>query len=682
MSSRTDPIHEVRHDPLQLAILTSVEQNRRLRWDGSFVESGVKILVLVAILGSCVLEAQITLSGVSHVQIIVDSLLYHTELLSKYYLFGGDTSCKLSHLRPGNHSAQAEAYDVTLLGQSEVLNLVEGSRDITTAPADPSPVSITASVTTVPLWSVYEVAMNSATSYSNAYTGVSVTATFTGPNGTTKYVKGFWDGGNSFRLRFTPTIRGVWTYSIGSQPTDAGLARSGTLNVTGPKPGEHGFLRRDPSSVYNFRFDDGTHYFMMGQTYYNIILNLNGGGDWKTAIANSRAYGFSKVRILLYSWGAVAPYSDIVPFIGTASNSNKDQLNVVFWQEFDQLVSYVKSQGMIADLILFNDGSYSYGTTTQNKRYIEYALARVGGYTNVIWCVSNEYNNVPATGEIDTEKAALANGFTDGSGYYAADAQMKFLGDTLHDADPYFLSDSLSQAPRPLSAHQHTQVGFLGFELGATSLHPTWFSHAIIQYGPRNSVTSNGDQWGNSGSQNNYGRKLPVVNDEYGYIDPSNAYHLKDGTRFTQTRAVLRNAIWGIVTGGGFGTLGGDTTVVGACSSGPIFCGNWLDQPDYYGDIKIMTRFVSTLPFWQMAPANRVSGARAYAWGRAGDFVIYAAAGGTVIFNGLSPTLCNVVRLDPRTGTTKSLGTETGSFPLVSPDSQDYVYHLTGSRCR
>src|SRR5262249_34269955 len=224
--------------------------------------------------------------------------------------------------------------------------------------------------------------------------------------------------------------------------------------------------------------------------------------------------------------------------------------NFVFWQELDELVSYVKSQGMIADLILFNDGRYSYGTNEQNKRYIEYVLARVAGYTNVIWCVSNEYDYVPAAAETDTERAARSNGFVATGNYSAADAQMKFLGDFLRGADPYFLSDSLSQAPRPLSAHQHTQRTFLGFKLDDTPLHPTWFSHAIIQYGPRNSVTSMGDEWGNSGSLNNYGYKLPVVNDEYGYIDNS-VYRLKDGTTFTETRTVLRNALWGIITGGG-----------------------------------------------------------------------------------------------------------------------------------
>src|SRR5262245_19194446 len=307
-----------------------------------------------------------------------------------------------------------------VVGQSEFSNPAKGSGHTKNVAADPHLFSQKRAVPTAPLWSIFELRMKSATSYSNAYTEVSVTATFSGPNRAMKVVKGFWDGGNLFRVRFTPTRQGKWTYSVTSQPKDPGLTRSGTLYVTGPRPDEHGFLRRDPSGTYNFAFDDSSHYLMIRQTYYNIILNVNGGGDWKVAIANSRAYGFSKLRILLYSWGAVAPYADIVPFVGTASNSNKDQPNFVFWQELDELVSYVKSQGMIADLILFNDGRYSYGTNEQNKRYIEYVLARVAGYTNVIWCVSNEYDYVPAAAETDTERAARSNGFVATGNYSAA----------------------------------------------------------------------------------------------------------------------------------------------------------------------------------------------------------------------------------------------------------------------
>jgi Protein of unknown function (DUF4038) len=171
---------------------------------------------------------------------------------------------------------------------------------------------------------------------------------------------------------------------------------------------------------------------MMGQTHYNIIESVAAGGSWRAAIANSKAMGFSKVRIPLYRWGPIhhgrkSIYPDIIPFAparpgqisripnrGTLANHN--QLNLKFWDDFDTLVEYVHEQGMVADLILFNDGGPSYGQGVggagsgrmQNERYIKYALARLAGKTNVTWCMANEYDYVEAAREDDTELAALA----------------------------------------------------------------------------------------------------------------------------------------------------------------------------------------------------------------------------------------------------------------------------------
>ena len=48
-------------------------------------------------------------------------------------------------------------------------------------------------------------------------------ATFTGPKGSTIRMPGFWDGGNTWRVRFTHTLPGRWMYRTSSRPKDAGL---------------------------------------------------------------------------------------------------------------------------------------------------------------------------------------------------------------------------------------------------------------------------------------------------------------------------------------------------------------------------------------------------------------------------------------------------------------------------
>nr|MBA2304046.1 DUF5060 domain-containing protein [Acidobacteriota bacterium] len=94
----------------------------------------------------------------------------------------------------------------------------------------------------VPQWSVHEITLTAVESHKNPYTDVTVTATFNGPGGAVKTVKGFWDGGQAFKVRFTPDQIGAWTYSIAASPADAGLIASGTITATAPVAGNHGFL--------------------------------------------------------------------------------------------------------------------------------------------------------------------------------------------------------------------------------------------------------------------------------------------------------------------------------------------------------------------------------------------------------------------------------------------------------
>jgi Domain of unknown function (DUF5060) len=107
-----------------------------------------------------------------------------------------------------------------------------------------SPPSSRTSNQTVRQWSVHELRLTAENSYANPYTDVTRAAVFTPPpacQSSTKLIRGFWEGGDQFRVRFTPTCPGVWKYSISSSPADPGLARkSGSIAVLPPNPGEHG----------------------------------------------------------------------------------------------------------------------------------------------------------------------------------------------------------------------------------------------------------------------------------------------------------------------------------------------------------------------------------------------------------------------------------------------------------
>src|ERR1035437_9360488 len=81
----------------------------------------------------------------------------------------------------------------------------------------------------VHIWDKQEVILTSARSWPNPYTDVTVFVDLTGPN-FKKRIYGFWDGGQTFRVRVLATAPGTWTWRSGSNPPDQGLAgKTGTF---------------------------------------------------------------------------------------------------------------------------------------------------------------------------------------------------------------------------------------------------------------------------------------------------------------------------------------------------------------------------------------------------------------------------------------------------------------------
>lgn len=111
--------------------------------------------------------------------------------------------------------------------------------------------------------------------YLSPFDDVNVDVTFTGPDGTTMVVPAFWDGGDTWKVRFAPNRLGTWTYTTtSSNPADLGLhQRTGSIDCV-PYTGsleiyERGFVRTEPGKRY-FVYDDGTPFFYIGDTHWSM----------------------------------------------------------------------------------------------------------------------------------------------------------------------------------------------------------------------------------------------------------------------------------------------------------------------------------------------------------------------------------------------------------------------------
>jgi hypothetical protein len=445
-------------------------------------------------------------------------------------------------------------------------------------------------------------------------------------------------------------VPGSWSYTIASNQNDSGLQRGGTIDVRPAAAGVRGFLRRDPDNPQSFRFDSGERYFMMGQTYYEIVRAARSDAGsppaWQTAVQKSHQSGMNKVRLLAYPWGgteATSPmfFPDSYPFAG----NNHDTLDIAHWSALDRVVRYLSDQGMVADVALFADTTSAFGTQAQDDRYIRYLMARYAAFPNVIWCLTNEWE---FTGKPQT--------------YW------DHVGSIVRNEDPWMAQGG---ALRPLSIHNKTS----GATGGKFSFFGSpWPVHAVIQYGTRNQQFSNGDQWGNYSITQNDGHGMPVVNDEYGYIGEAN---------FTQTQH--RNALWSIAMGGGYGSAG-DARVFndgpGGVAGIIIRSAVWHDAPEYQ-DIKRYADFWTTrgIRYWEMSEQNALvqSGARVYTLGKPNtEYVVYAAAGGTIKLAIPSGRNYQVTRYNPRDGSSATLGTISGASQWTLPDSNDWVLDIKG----
>jgi len=129
------------------------------------------------------------------------------------------------------------------------------------------------------VWEKQELTFTAARSFTNAYTEAMVWVDLTGPN-FSKRVYGFWDGGQTFRVRFLATEPGTWTWKSDSSPTDDGLAgKSGSFEAVPwsetekqANPLRRGFLC-PTANHHALEHADGTPFFALGDTWWPLGAN-------------------------------------------------------------------------------------------------------------------------------------------------------------------------------------------------------------------------------------------------------------------------------------------------------------------------------------------------------------------------------------------------------------------------
>ena len=215
---------------------------------------------------------------------------------------------------------------------------------------------VNADTNKVGTWQRWEAVLASVKTYNNPCRDVVLNVVYTGPGGESYRTYGFWDGGNTFKIRCAFPTPGVWRWVTScSNKTDTGLQnQSGVVNVTayaGDNPlYKHGFLKVSDDRRY-LSYNDGTPFLWMGDTVWHASCRAV-MSDWKKYIADRSAKHFSVIQMATNKGGERNPDGN-APF--TDPGKDIDHLNPAYWDYVDDMIEYANENGLVVFVVSVMD---------------------------------------------------------------------------------------------------------------------------------------------------------------------------------------------------------------------------------------------------------------------------------------------------------------------------------------
>lgn len=230
----------------------------------------------------------------------------------------------------------------------------------------------------------FELTLVTTNPYSNPYLNVNLSATFSS-SGKTIVIDGFWDGGNTWKIRMAPTQAGKWSYVTNSNDP---LLNGKTGDFEAIESDNKGFIKANPDYPYSFMYSEGSPFFWMGDT----IWMDPGYQNFKQYIDTISANGYNNYHTVV-TYKMVTNEGGL-PFEPT-STTEKDynRLRPNYFKEYDKRVFYANSKGVIPQLYFVWSQEFAKFSRSQFERYEKYLIARYAAY-NVVWIIAAEYNEV------------------------------------------------------------------------------------------------------------------------------------------------------------------------------------------------------------------------------------------------------------------------------------------------
>ncbi|HZP80668.1 MAG TPA: DUF4038 domain-containing protein [Chthonomonadaceae bacterium] len=470
-------------------------------------------------------------------------------------------------------------------------------------------------------------------------------------------VLGFCDSqdGSVHRIRFLPTMPGLYDYAITVHHEGDEALYAGRFEAVSAR--HRGLLRVDPEHPWHFLWSGtGEHFFWNATTSYLMAGNSEEG--IAAAIARLAAKKINRIRVSLCPsrqkdggrWyePQVIPREDFTycygPWLSARPESVEDpgwdvtRFDVAYWQKFERLLAHARAHDMIVSVIFFTDArelqNYPFdrekiGDDPDERRYYAYAAARLAAFSNVEWCLTNEW--------------AL----------FRPDEWADVIGPYLSECDPY---------GHLMSIHGHERFPYRTSEWADFAMFQRWDEHGGYDFMLKNRQ-----------EQAATGRPMPQINEEYGYEDHYPGQWGEARAYPARSADTRRRLAWEITMAGGYQTTG---------ESAANGLGGWIngrgdDSMTMLDGYAHLYDFFTGFDWWKLEPRPDLAHGALCLAEPGQRYIVYLPQGGSATLQA-APGSYRASWFNPRTGTTRALPDAT--FPgwtcPPAPDTDDWALHL------
>jgi len=233
-------------------------------------------------------------------------------------------------------------------------------------------------------------------------------AKITGPDNMSLTLPGFYNGDDTWIIRFSPTRLGEWNITTHSEVLSLDQQQVRIECIKNEDETVRGGLMVDPENPRHFIYEDGTRWFPMGyEANWLFAMDMDAPGNtlptlnpfldkianfgfnyflinawaydtnWRTGNTEDTDYG----PPLLYPWG------------GSRENPDFNRFNLDYWNHFDKMVEAMNQRGLVAYIYFKVHNKLVHWPkplSAEDDLFYRWIIARYAAYPNIIWNLSKE----------------------------------------------------------------------------------------------------------------------------------------------------------------------------------------------------------------------------------------------------------------------------------------------------